>query len=564
MVYNSEDFTITYFYGGKVKKKVLIGIVVVLCIILGIIFISREMDGIIGSKEKVTQAQLYQVEGDDVALVYNYSLQKAKAIYKDGVVYVPLNWTRAILNDKFYYSDDEKLLSYALPTEIVYANFDNVDKNGKPESDGKVYLSIETIKAYTDVWVDSYTESEIKKVYINNTFGSYDVATIKSKSELRVDADNWSASIEGVELKKDENITIVEQNEKWYKVFTQSGLMGYVKKNHLKNFTQAERQSGFVKPEYTSISMDEKVVLGWHQVTTSAANSGMEKVVANTSGMNVISPTLFKLSDNKGNYTSIASKDYVDAAHKKNLQVWPLIDNFSKDISTLKILSSSENRKNLISNLIADAKKYGFDGINIDFESLTQDNAPHFIQFIRELSVSCRNNKIVLSVDVPIPASYNMYYERDELAEVVDYVINMGYDEHYSGSDEGSSASIDFVKNSITDSLTEVPKEKLINAVPVYTRVWTKENDKVTSTALGMVGAATWVKENNVNLTWDDEVGQYVGQTTVGNATKYIWVEDERSMKLKMDAVKEADLAGVAVWKLGLEPKEIWDVISYK
>ena len=170
----------------------------------------------------------------------------------------------------------------------------------------------------------------------------------------------------------------------------------------------------------------------------------------------------------------------------------------------------------------------------------------------------------MLSVDVPIPASYNMYYERDELAEVVDYVINMGYDEHYSGSDEGSSASIDFVKNSITDSLTEVPKEKLINAVPVYTRVWTKEKDKVTSTALGMVGAATWVKENNVNLTWDEEVGQYIGQTTVGNATKYIWMEDERSMKLKMDAVKEADLAGVAVWKLGLEPKEIWDVISYK
>ena len=549
------------------KKKVLIGIVVVLCIILGIIFISREMDGIIGSKEKVTQEQLYQVEGDEVALVYNYSLQKAKAIYKDGLVYVPLNWTRAILNDKFYYSDDEKLLSYALPTEIVYANFENVDNNGKPlllESDGKVYLSIETIKAYTDVWVDSYTDSEIKKVYINNTFGSYYVATIKSKSGLRLDADNWSASIENAELKKDENVTIVEQNEKWYKVFTQSGLMGYVKKNHLKNFIKAERQSAFVKPEYTSISMDEKVVLGWHQVTTAAANSGMEKVVANTSGMNVISPTWFKLSDNKGNYTSIASKDYVDAAHKKNLQVWPLIDNFSKDISTLKILSSSENRKNLISNLIADAKKYGFDGINIDFESLTQDNAPHFIQFIRELSVSCRNNKIVLSVDVPIPASYNMYYERDELAEVVDYVINMGYDEHYSGSDEGSSASIDFVKNSITDSLTEVPKEKLINAVPVYTRVWTKENDKVTSTALGMVGAATWVKENNVNLTWDEEVGQYVGQTTVGNATKYIWMEDERSMKLKMDAVKEADLAGVAVWKLGLEPKEIWDVISYK
>ena len=541
------------------KRKVIIGILIVICIIFGAIFIPREIKDIIGSTEKISEYDIYQVKDDEVALVYNYSLQKAKAIYKDGVVYIPLNWTRAILNDKFYYSDNEKLLSYALPREIVYANFENVDNNGKPlliENEDKAYLSIETIKVYTDIWVENYTDGDIKKIYINDKFGKYEQASIKSKTGLRVDASNWSASIENVELDNDENVVVVEQKDKWCRVLTQNGVLGYVKKNHLKN--------NFIKPDYTSISMDEKVVLGWHQVTTSAANSGMDKVVANTSGLNVISPTWFKLSDNKGNYTSIASKDYVDAAHKKGLKVWPLIDNFSTEISTLKILSSSENRKNLIANLMSDVEKYDFDGINIDFESLTQDNAPHFIQFMRELSVSCRNSGVVLSVDVPIPASYNMYYERDELAEVVDYVINMGYDEHYSGSDEGSSASINFVKNSITDSLVEVPKEKLINAVPVYTRVWTKENSKVSSSALGMSAAANWVKENNIELTWDDEVGQYTGQTTIGSARKYIWLEDERSMKLKMDAIKEEDLAGVAVWKLGLEPKEIWNVISYK
>ena len=549
------------------KRKVIIGILIVICIIFGAIFIPREIKDIIGSTEKISEYDIYQVKDDEVALVYNYSLQKAKAIYKDGVVYIPLNWTRAILNDKFYYSDNEKLLSYALPTEIVYANFENVDNNGKPlliENEDKAYLSIETIKVYTDIWVETYTDGDIKKIYINDKFGKYEQASIKSKTGLRVDASNWSASIENVELDNDENVVVVEQKDKWCRVLTQNGVLGYVKKNHLKNILEAERVSNFIKPDYTSISMDEKVVLGWHQVTTSAANSGMDKVVANTSGLNVISPTWFKLSDNKGNYTSIASKDYVDAAHKKGLKVWPLIDNFSTEISTLKILSSSENRKNLIANLMSDVEKYDFDGINIDFESLTQDNAPHFIQFMRELSVSCRNSGVVLSVDVPIPASYNMYYERDELAEVVDYVINMGYDEHYSGSDEGSSSSINIVKNSITDSLVEVPKEKLINAVPVYTRVWTKENSKVSSSALGMSAAANWVKENNIELTWDDEVGQYTGQTTIGSARKYIWLEDERSMKLKMDAIKEEDLAGVAVWKLGLEPKEIWNVISYK
>ena len=549
------------------KKRVLIGIVIVLCVVLGIIFLPREIEEIVGSSEKISEAQIYQVKDDEVALVYNYSLQKAKAVYKDGVVYIPLNWTRSILNDKFYYSDDEKLLSYVLPTEIVYANFENKDKNGEPlllEKDNKTYISIETVKTYTDIWTDTFTDGDIKKIYINDNFGEYEEGNVKAKSALRVDASMLSASIENVELEKDSKVTVVEQKGKWDKVLTESGVMGYIKRKHLKNINKGNRVSSFVKPEYTSMSMDEKVVLGWHQVTAAAANKNFEKVADNTKGMNVISPTWFKLSDNKGNYTSIASKDYVDAAHKKGLKVWPLIDNFSDKISTLKILSSSTSRKKLIENLMSDTKKYGFDGINIDFEYLTQDNAPHFIEFIRELSVSCRNNKVVLSVDVPVPASYNTFYQRAELAEVADYVINMGYDEHYSGSDEGSSASIDFVKNSITDSLKEVPKEKLINAVPVYTRVWTKENGKVSSTALGMTGASNWVKENNVNLTWDDTVGQYVGQISVGSATKYIWMEDEKSMKRKMDAVKEADLAGVAVWKLGLEPKEIWDVIAYK
>ena len=294
------------------KKRVLAGIAIVLCIILGIMFLPREVEELVGSNEKVSEAQIYQVKDDEVALIYNYSLQKAKAVYKDEVVYIPLNWTRSILNDKFYYSDDEKLLSYALPTEIVYANFDNVDKNGKPlliEKDGKAYISIETVKTYTDIWTDIFADSNIKKIYINNNFGEFEEANIKSKSELRVDADMFSASIENVELEKGEKVTVVEQKGKWDRVLTETGLLGYIKRKHLKNITKGNRVSSFDKPEYTSISMNEKVVLGWHQVTATAANKNLSKVVDNTKGMNVISPTWFKLSDNNGNYTSIASKD---------------------------------------------------------------------------------------------------------------------------------------------------------------------------------------------------------------------------------------------------------------
>ena len=294
------------------KKRVLIGIVIVLCAVLGIIFLPREIEEIVGSSEKISEAQIYQVKDDEVAIVYNYSLQKAKAVYKDGVVYIPLNWTRSILNDKFYYSDDEKLLSYALPTEIVYANFENKDKNGKPlllERDNKTYISIETVKTYTDIWTDIFTDGDIKKIYINDNFGEYEEGNVKAKSALRVDAGMFSASIENVELEKDSKVTVVEQKGKWDKVLTESGVMGYIKRKHLKNINKGNRVSSFVKPEYTSMSMDEKVVLGWHQVTAAAANKNFAKVADNTKGMNVIPPTWFKLSDNKGNYTSLASKD---------------------------------------------------------------------------------------------------------------------------------------------------------------------------------------------------------------------------------------------------------------
>ena len=547
------------------KKKYIAAVLALVFIVAGIIIIPKVMEELAGSKETVTEYEIYQVKDDEVALLYNYSLQKAKGIYKNGVIYVPLNWIRAILNDKFYYSDNEKLLIYTLPTEIVYANFDTVDNNSNPlllEDGGKAYISMETVRAYTDIWTGEYTEGKIKKIYINDVYGKYEEAKLKSESILRIGDSKWTASIADITLGKDDKVTIIEKNNDWYRVATEGGLTGYIKKSFLKNIKTMERKSDFNKPVYTSVHMNEKVVLGWHQVTAESANKGLDKVVENTKGLNVISPTWFKLSDNNGNYTSIAQKSYVDSAHAKGLKVWPLIDNFSDEVKSSKMLASTENRKKLIKSLIDDAKKYGFDGINLDFESLPQEATPYFLQFVRELSVSCRNNGLVLSVDVAIPASYNMHYERGKIAEVADYVINMGYDEHYSGSDEGSTASIGFVRNAITESLKEVPKEKLINAVPVYTRLWSREDGKLTSKALGMTGAAEWVKNNNVQLKWDDEVGQYVGEATVEKAAKYIWMEDEKSMKLKIDAIKEADLAGVAVWKLGLEPKEIWEIID--
>ena len=216
------------------KKKYIAAVLALVFIVAGIIIIPKVMEELAGSKETVTEYEIYQVKDDEVALLYNYSLQKAKGIYKNGVIYVPLNWIRAILNDKFYYSDNEKLLIYTLPTEIVYANFDTVDNNSNPlllEDGGKAYISMETVRAYTDIWTGEYTEGKIKKIYINDVYGKYEEAKLKSESILRIGDSKWTASIADITLGKDDKVTIIEKNNDWYRVATEGGLTGYIKKS---------------------------------------------------------------------------------------------------------------------------------------------------------------------------------------------------------------------------------------------------------------------------------------------------------------------------------------------
>ena len=138
----------------------------------------------------------------------------------------------------------------------------------------------------------------------------------------------------------------------------------------------------------------------------------------------------------------------------------------------MTVLSSTGARQNLENQLITSALKVGLDGINIDFESLSEDVGIHFLQFLRELSIQCHENNLVLSVDNPVPENFTSHYDRAEQGKVTDYVIIMGYDEHYVGSEAGSVASLPWVEQGVKDTLTEVPAERTILAVPFYTRLW--------------------------------------------------------------------------------------------
>lgn len=518
------------------------------------------------SGKQADPAAWFGVTGEQVALVLDNELEaEEQGRYINGQTYLPLAWVNEHLNERFYWDSQGGQMIYTLPETIEYIDQTVTGSSGNPLIvclDEQVWLLPELVSTYTNIRISRYDEGEVKRVFIDTGWAPLQTAQVKKDDRVRVLGGIKSAIL--TEVLKGSEVTIWETTENWARVRTADGYLGYIQNKRLTEPVEQTVISNFAEPVYTSISLDEPVVLAWHQVTVPDANNSMEQLLANTRGVNVIAPTWFMLTDNNGNYASLANREYVDKAHAKGIQVWVVLDNFNQgdNVQSEILFADTQARTKLTEQLMKDVKTYTLDGINLDVEMIKAEAGPHYVQFIRELSVACRKAGVILSVDNALPVATSAFYNRAEQGRVADYVIIMGYDEHTSGDDQGSSASYSFVEEGIRDTLAVVPKEKVINAIPFYTRLWkTDAEGQVTSTALGIAAAEKWVSDNQVDLYWQEELGQYYGELTVGNDDYCIWLEEERSLAKKMELIYEKDLAGVAVWKLGLEPAEIWNVV---
>jgi spore germination protein YaaH len=282
------------------------------------------------------------------------------------------------------------------------------------------------------------------------------------------------------------------------------------------------------------------------------------------------------LTDDSGSVSSLASSSYVDKAHNNGLKVWGLISDFNYDSDgnyyVNKVVKSTTSRRNLIQNILNEADECGMDGINVDFEAMEgKAVGDGYIQFIRELSIKCENNDIILSVDVPVPASYNDFYQYGEQSNYADYVIVMGYDEHWGqASGEGSVASLNWVNNAVKNALAEgVPADQLVLGIPFYTRLWnltpTSEGEDaeyiIGFEHLGMEKAKNWMASNVQNPVWLEDCGQWYGETIQNEILYKLWLEDTDSLEKRLELIEEYSLAGAAFWKYGFETKEVWDLI---
>ena len=525
------------------------------------------------TKERADLNSYFSVSGDNVELYLNHEKVKdgeqlTIGRMRDGEVYLPYGFVVRNLNIRFYYDDVEKNLRYALPEELLLFTDGEKGESGKADffTDGKsIFISLSLIEKHTALLSRSYTDSEHKRVFLENEFTPATVASLKKKEAVRLQGGVKSPIL--TDLEEGAKVIILEKMEKWSKVETEDGFIGYLRNSRLNKETSEERSSGFKAPEYSHKNLGEgvKPVLAFHQISNVESNKGLQSLLTNATGVNILAPTWYAIKDNEGNLNSYSDVAYVALSHSTGRKVFATLNNFDAGKIDLKsLLSSGTKRSKLIEALIQDMQEKGIDGINVDIELLPEKAARDYLEFMRELSIACRKNGLYLSVDCYVPFNYNAYYNIQELGTICDYVVIMCYDEHYAGSEEaGSVSSLSYVSRGIEETAAVMDKDRIIIALPFYTRVWiTDQSGKLRSEALSIKAAAAWIQEKNVSLEWLSDIGQNYGSIQDGNEKKEIWMEDEKSMKEKMKLLKENGIQGVAAWKLGQEPEGFWSILT--
>ena len=557
-------------------KKVLPTLVILILIgVLGTVFYQNYFVKFTYSEEKVDLNLYYEVEGEDdypVILQDQWSDYHAKKIGEQ--YYLDFETVYSLLNNRFYYGEEDGLLCYCLPETRITAKVGEsswTDSTGAEtkeqyaicvKEEDTLYVALDFVRKYTNFSYQAFTEPNRLSLY--NTFGEREVAQMTKTTNIRASGGVKSKVVS--EVTEGSKVVVIERMDNWSKVVTEDVMIGYVE-NRKMTEPAAEAMTpvtDYQEPEYKRTALDGKVNMVWHSIAGAAGNATFVERIDRTKSVNVVAPTWLTILNEGGSVEVRATQEYVDAAHERGMAVWAVLDNFNgADGVQQKFMSLDASRSAVISKSIDTVKEMGIEGINVDIEGLTDKYGRDYIEFIRELSIACRNNGIVMSVDNYVPYNFNNYYRLDEQGVFADYVVIMGYDEHYAGSKEaGSVASIGYVTYGIEEALKSVKAEKLINGIPFYSRIWKTAADGVSSEAYGMNEIQSFIANHGMTVEWNAATGQNYAEVSEDEATYQIWIEDADSIETKLEVMQAHSIAGVAEWCLGMESSDVWGVIA--
>ena len=537
------------------------------------------------SDEKADLNSYYNLTADDqAALILDNTILEEKGRVADGTVYLDLAMAQKTINSRFYYDTQNGLLLYTLPDKTLQAAVGEAGYSDGAQTiacdyipfrliDDTPYVALPYLDQYSDIKADVFTDPY--RVQIISEWGEKEMTSVTGDTQIRVLGGVKSPVLR--EVSKGEEVVFLEEGDPWSKVRTDDGFIGYIQNKRLGNHFAKTFTSDFQEPAFPSVTRDHKICLAWHQMLSAIGNDAFDEVTANAGPLNTIAPTWFFISDTAGNIYSLADENYVAKAHSRGMEVWATVNDFdgeqvcngpnSKE-ETLAIMSSTSARANLISQLVYQASIYGIDGIDVDIEKVSEECDVHFEQFIRELSVACHNNGLVLAVNNYVP-TYTPQYNRREEGLFADYLVVMAYDEHGPWSLEvGSVASLPFVDQGIKDTIDlGVPANKILLGVPFYTRLWEETDEggntfSFTCDTMNMAEANAAVAEAGAVPYWDETAAQdYATWILDTDTAARIWLENSASINAKLNLMDSYGLAGMAAWKLTHETSDVWDVI---
>ncbi len=557
---------------------VILAVLVVLLLAAGAVLIV----GRFSTNKTVTDLEAYynltadEYEGraaasdDEIAVVLNGEILSERAVIKDGHAYIEREFLRDNIDERLYYDSNEDILiltnavsmttsdlgSCSYETDGTEATLDHqiTFKDGD-----RVYVSLDFISEFTCASFEVYEEPG--RVVISTASGEMNVCETERETQIRVRGGRKSEIVAAVE--EGTKLVVLEDLDDWLEVCSEDGYCGYVAASAVSDVYTETVENDFIEPEYTNISLGEEIKLGWGGIYTYDGNERYEELTANAGDMNVYSPTWYYLADGTGELTSFSAAEYVSQAHDDGYYVWPLIGDVGSSYVS-EVLNSTSSRWQLIDNIMADIAECGADGINVDFEEITSECSEGFVQFLRELSVRCREEGVILSVDNYAPYSYNAsVYHIEEQGRLCDYVIIMAYDDYVGTEEIGANSSLPFIEEIMDLAAGYVDSEKLVAALPFYSRFWYEESGGTYSRVeYGLDEAWDELAANGAEAVWNSNLGVYCAEYTVDGLTVYCWLENEESFEAKFELLQDYDLAGYAFWQLGKENEEVWEVID--